>query len=107
MIHFGRIVGIRLGYTAFMDLDGEVRTAKFAKLAPYTQIGVCRINLAIPEREDLLGAEGDANIAALAPALPNNVFEESLLFAHSPTLFVLSATSCFDSTPDRFSWPLR
>lgn len=83
-----------------MDFDGEVRTAKFTKPAPNAQIRVGGINLAIPERENLLGAEGDANIAALAPALPNNVFEESLLFAHNPTLFVLSAITRFGLTHD-------
>jgi hypothetical protein len=89
-----------------MDFDGEVRTANFTKPTSNAQIRVGSINLAIPERENLLGAEGYTNIAALAPALPNNVFEESLLFAHSPTLFVLSAVSCFDSTPDHFKWSL-
>lgn len=85
-----------------MDLDGEVRTAQFTLSAPDAQIRARGINLAVPEREDLLGAKGDTNIAALAPALPDNVFEESLLFAHSPTLSVLSATSCSSPVPDQY-----
>jgi hypothetical protein len=93
VIHIGSINGIRFSHTTFVDLDGEVRTTKFTKLAPYAEIRVCSINFAIPEREDLLGTKGDTNIAAFAPALPNNVFEESLLFAHSPTLLVLSVMS--------------
>jgi len=99
VIQIGSIQAIRLFYTLFMDLDGEVRTAKFTKPAPYAQIRMGGINLAIPERENLLGAKSDANIAALAPALPNNVFEESLLFAHSPTLLIFVRNFLFRLYP--------
>ena len=85
-----------------MDFDGEVRTADFTEATSNTQIRVCRVNFAIPEREDLPGAEGDTNIAAFAPAFPDDVLVGFLLFAHSPTLVVLSAMYCFGSTLDLF-----
>jgi hypothetical protein len=94
-IHIGCVTTFRYASLFLVDFDGEVRAAQFTEPTADAQIGFLGKDLAIPECQDLLWAEGYADVAALAPAFPDDVLEGFFLFTHNPTLVLLSALRLF------------
>jgi len=86
-IYARRVPARRFARFLLMDFYREVGATKLAEPAPDAGIGIFHEYYAVAKRQYVLGAEGDANIASLAPPFTDDMLVSFLvLFFHDPTL---------------------